>query len=110
MQTYLEDDHLFEIFVDGAWAGVIAVFRDTNTGLSGFCVVEVVLTETFRAQGLGSAVQRRLAAQLLSQGTEPTEILFGTVGDMNIPARRAAVRAGRVDLGGHVWLPLEAVR
>jgi GNAT superfamily N-acetyltransferase len=106
MQAYLEDGYLFEIFVDGAWAGVTAVFRDTNTGLSGFCVAEIVLAKAFRAQGLGSAVQLKLAAQLLSQGTEPTEILFGTVGDVNIPARRTALRAGRVDLGGHVWLPL----
>jgi GNAT superfamily N-acetyltransferase len=106
MQAYLEDEHLLEIFVDGTWAGVTAVFRDTNTGLGGFCVAEMVLAKAFRAQGLGSAVQLKLAAQLLSQGAESTEILFGTIGDVNIPAQRTALRAGRVDLGGHVWLPL----
>lgn len=106
MQAYLEDGQLFEVFVNGTWAGVTAVFRNTNTGLSGFCVAEIVLSKTYRAQGLGSAVQRRLAAQLLSRGAEPTEILFGTIGDVNIPAQRTALRAGRVDLGRHVWVPL----
>ena len=106
LQGYLESGLLFEIFVDEAWAGVTAVFRDVNTGLGGLCVGEIVLAKAFRGQGLGSAVQLQLALQLLSQGSGQGELLFGTIGAANVPAQRAALRAGRVDLGGHVWVPL----
>lgn len=106
MQGYLKSGLLLEVFVEEAWAGVSAVYEDVNTGLSGLCVGEIVLAKAFRGQGLGSAVQRRLASQLLHQGTEPTTLLFGTIGEVNVRARRAAARAGRVDLGGQVWVSL----
>ncbi len=106
MQGYLGAGHLFEMFVDDVWAGVTAVFRDVNAGVGGFCVGEVVLAGAFRGKGLGSAVQGGLARGLLEGGAGPGDLLFGTVGEINVPARRAAERAGRVDVGGHVWLPL----
>ena len=103
MQGYLEAGLLFEVFVDGVWAGVTAVYRDVNIGLSGFCVAEIVLAKAFRRRGLGHVVQFQLAAQLVKQGARPNDLLFGTVGAVNVAARGAALRAGRVDLGGHVW-------
>jgi len=106
MQEYLEAGHLFEVSVDGAWAGVTAVFKDVNTGLSGFCVAEIVLDHAFRGQGLGNAVQLQLASQLVAGGAERADLLFGTIGAVNVAARRTALRAGRVDLGGHVWVTL----
>lgn len=106
MQAYLEAGHLLEVFVDGAWAGVTAVFADVNAGLSGFCVAEIVLGGAFRGQGLGGSVQLQLASQLVEGGARGDELLFGTIGALNTPARRTALRAGRVDLGGHVWVPL----
>ncbi len=107
LQGYLGEGHLFEIFVDGAWAGVTAVFEDVNTGLSGFCMAEIVLTGAFRGQGLGRAVQLQLAAQLAEQGAGRDELLFGTIGAVNVAAQRTALGAGRVDLGGHVWASYE---
>lgn len=106
LQGYLESGLLFEIFVGEVWAGVTAVYEDVNTGLSGLCVGEIVLAKAFRGQGLGSTVQLQLALQLVGQGSERDELLFGTIGAVNVPAQRAALRAGRVDLGGHVWVPL----
>ncbi len=106
MQEYFGAGHLFEMFVGDAWAGVAAVFRDVNAGVGGFCVGEVVLAGAFRGKGWGGAVQGALARGLLEGGASPGELLFGTVGEINVPARRAAERAGRVDVGGHVWVPL----
>lgn len=106
MQTYLGDGYVFEIFVDRQWAGVTAVDKDVQTGLSGLYVMEIVLAGAFRAQGFGSAVQRRLAAELVGNGVSEDVLLFGTIGEANVPARRTAERAGRVDLGGHVWVTL----
>ena len=107
MQTYLDEGYVFEIFVDGHPAGLTAVLEDVQTGLSGLCVMEIVLAKAFRAQGFGSTVQRRLAAALVAAGVAQDVLLFGTIGENNLPARRAAARAGRVDLGGRVWVTLE---
>lgn len=52
MQGYLDAGQLFEIFVDGGWAGVTAVYKDVNTGLSGFCV-GVKLSSPERSGGRG---------------------------------------------------------
>lgn len=106
MQGYLEAGHLFEVFVDDVWAGVTAVFRDVDAGIGGFCVAEIVLASAFRGRGFGPSVQRGLAAGLLEGDAKPGELLFGTVGEANVPARRTAQRAGRLDVGGHVWVPL----
>ena len=106
MQGYLDDGYVFEIFVEGRWAGVTAVDTDVQRGLSGLCVTEIILAKAFRAQGLGSAVQRRLASELVKHCVSEDTLLFGTIGEANLPARRAAERAGRVDLGGRVWVPL----
>lgn len=51
-------------------------------------------------------VQRQLATELVTQGANPNDLLFGMVGAVNVSVRRAALRAGRVDLGGHVWVTL----
>lgn len=106
LQEYLDESHLFEIFVDERWAGLAAVFKDVSTGLSGFCVGEIALAKTFRGRGFGGAAQLQLAAQLVKQGAGQGELLFGTIGAVNVAAQRAALRAGRIDLGGHVWVPL----
>ena len=107
MQTYLDEGYVFEVFVDDCWAGLTAVLEDVQTGLSGLCVMEIVLARAFRAQGFGSAVQRRLAAALVAAEVAQDVLLFGTIGENNLPARRAAARAGRVDLGGRIWVTLE---
>ena len=99
-------DWVGNIFVDGTWAGVCAVFENARAGIHGFCFGEIVLDPTFRGKGLGSLVQQRLAAQLIARGENESSLLFGTIGAVNHPARRAAARAGRLDLGGLVWLDL----
>ena len=106
MRSYLEAGNLFEIFVGDVWAGVAAVYKDINAGVGGFCVGEVVMAGAFRGKGLGSAVHGGLVRGLLGGGARPDELLFGTVGEINLPARRAAERAGRIDVGGHVWVSL----
>ena len=106
LRGYLEEGNLFDILVGRDWAGICAVFTKVTVGVRGFCFGEIVLAPTFRGKARGSAVQQKLASHLLERGEDPDAYLFGTIGEINHPARRAAARAGRLDLGGHVWLPL----
>lgn len=106
LKSYLAAGNLFSIYVDETWAGVCAVFSDVSAGIRGFCFGEIVLEPAFRGRRLGSLVQQRLTAHLLERGEDPNAFLFGTIGSVNEPAKRAAARAGRLDLGGHVWLDL----
>jgi len=102
LAAYHEEGTLFEVFVDGAWAGVIAVFRSVDIGLHGYCMGEIVLHKAYRGQMLGAAVQRHLIERLDDRG----EVLYGTIGANNTAALRTAQRVGRIDLGGHFWIPL----
>lgn len=106
MQDCIQSGYVFEVFVDGLWTGVIgAERRDNEFGLLGFGVTEMVLNSAARGQGLGCAVQVRLAEALKPLG-EPSDLLYGTIGAENPPMLKTALRAGRLDVGGYVWVSL----
>ncbi len=100
---YFEHDKVFEIFVDGTWAGITIAARDQEWGLKGWLMVEIALESNWQGQGLGVAVQRQLVARLEDAGNDT---LFGTVGAVNIPMQKTAAKVGRVDLGGQYWTGL----
>ena len=96
MQEHLETGHVFEVFVDGQWAGVIgAEHRNGEFALRGFIVLEMLLDKFARGQGLGAAVQYRLA-EALQSFSAPEDVLYGTIGN-NPPMLKTAARVGRVD-------------
>jgi GNAT superfamily N-acetyltransferase len=104
MREYLERAWLFEIFVDNAWAGVTAATRGSDMGATGYYMLEIALDHTYRGQGLGVAVQRRLVRALEDR---PGDALHGTIGAVNTPMRKTATRVGRVDVGGHYWVKFD---
>jgi hypothetical protein len=105
-QDCIQTGYVFEVFVDGVWAGVVgAEKRDDEFGLQGFVVTEMVLSGSARGQGLGCAVQVRLAEALQPLG-EPSDLLYGTIGAENPPMLKTALRAGRLDIGGYMWVSL----
>lgn len=106
LESYLEAGNLFDMLVDGAWAGTCAVFADVASGVRGFCFGEIVLDPAYRGQSLGSVAQGNLARLLIERGDAADTFLFGTIGAVNHGALRAASKAGRLDLGGLVWLDL----
>ena len=57
----LADGLLFEIAVDGAWAGIVAARHHLISGVRGVYMIEIVLDATHRGQTLGPAVHQRLA-------------------------------------------------
>lgn len=103
---------LFDVLLDGRWAGYVAAEPGHTLGLAGYTVAELILTDAARGHGYG-----RYLTTLLSQalpvpealpghtaGTSP--VLIGTIHHDNAGALRAAQQAGRHDIGGWVTVPL----
>jgi GNAT superfamily N-acetyltransferase len=103
MKEYIQKGWLYEVFVDGQWAGVTAASNDTLVGAKGHYMIDIALEKPFRGQGLGVALQRLLAATLADK-SGPSSVLSGTIGSVNIPMLKTASRVGRVDVGGNVWV------
>ncbi len=107
LASYFKDGLLWNVLVDGAWAGVVAAFRDASEGVRGFTVAEIVLGRAFRGRGFGPAVQRRLA-ETLAPLAALDDALLGTIHAHNSSAIRTALRSGREDIGGYAWIEVSA--
>lgn len=104
MQDYLSKGWLYEVFVDDTWAGVTAVSPGFEVGAKGHYMIEIVLDTPFRGHGLGVALQRKLASLLAAKSADEATALFGTIGAVNTPMLKTALRVGRVDVGGRYWV------
>ena len=94
---------LHDVLVDGAWAGIVAAEPDSRRGVKGATVVELFLAPEYRGRGLGKYLSPILAKAL---PFADDECLMGTIHADNIPAYRAALAAGRVDVGGEIRVTL----
>ena len=104
MKSYLEEGVTFEVLLDGNWAGITSFDRSQEHGLSGWYTNEIVLEKHARGQGIGASLQRIVAQTLLEHPqTTESDLLWGTIGAINIPMLKTATRAGRVDVGGWYW-------
>lgn len=101
LAAYLEEGTLFEVFVDGTWAGLVAATRAAEQGLRGFVVVEMFLDGAHRGRGFGPVVGRHLIGHLPA---EDGDVLYGTIHHGNVSARRSAYAGGRVDVGAFFWV------
>ncbi|MDX3000941.1 GNAT family N-acetyltransferase [Kribbella solani] len=104
LQESADDGLLFDVMVNGEWAGYsAAMINQADTlGLPAYVVGEVILAKQHRGHGYG----RHLSALLAQSLPDPTRILIGTIHSANHGARTAALRAGRQDIGGWLQLPL----
>jgi len=92
----IEAGTMFDVLVDGDWAGYAAVTTGVDTlALPGFTVQELVLTPTARGHGFGAHLSSLLARQLPGDG-----VLIGTIDADNRGSVQGALRAGRHDVGG----------
>jgi hypothetical protein len=94
---------VFDVLVDGQWAGILAAEPEARWGARGATVIELLLDLPVRGRGVGRHLSA-LLAQALPLPDE--EMLFGTIHAENLPAYRAALASGRVDVGGEVVIPL----
>jgi GNAT superfamily N-acetyltransferase len=98
------DGLLFDITVNGDWAGYAAavIKPDDALGMPAYVVREMILAPEYRGHGYG----RHLSTLLAQALPDPTRILIGTIHAANHGACTAALTAGRHDIGGWRQLPL----
>ena len=91
---------LLHVYVDGIWSGIVAGTHwgsSARGAVKGIQVAEMILAKSARGAGLGVGVQLRFAEHVASLA--PNATIWGTVAHANVPMRRTAKRAGRVDIG-----------
>ena len=90
-----------DAWLDGAWAGLLAVQPAPLLGAPGWLITEEILAPKFRGRGLGAALQRAGLAATAPAGAEGMS--WGTIHERNVPSRRTAARVGRQE-GDLRWL------
>ncbi|GAA5514427.1 hypothetical protein Dcar01_03182 [Deinococcus carri] len=102
LQEVMDEGTMFDVLWQGEWSGYAGALAETKLGLPAYVVQELLLTPRARGQGLGAHLSTLLARALPEEG----RVLLGTVHGENLGARRAALKAGRYDVGGWTWVPL----
>jgi len=103
LESTVKDGFLFDVLVDGAWAGYIgAKLEGQDLGLPAYTVQDIVLAATSRGRGYGAHLTTLLARNL----PDDYPFLVGTIHADNRGARTAALKAGRTDIGGWLRYPL----
>lgn len=100
LESCLENGAVFEVHIDGHWAGLFSGHTSVDACLNGFLVTENLLTNDYRGHGLGPAVQWHAANHLAPNH----RVLFGTIHKDNQGAYRTALKSGRIDVGGYCWV------
>jgi hypothetical protein len=97
----LEQGLLYEILVDGGWAGIVAASRETFAGVTGCYMNEIVLESAVRGQCLGPAVHQHFAKVVAAE--HPEGVITGMIASVNVPSLKTAMRAGRIEIGAWHW-------
>lgn len=93
---------IFDVLIDGEWAGVVAAEMKSKGGICGAVVQELTLDHQFRGHGYGHQLSLLLARAL---PLDDDQLLLGTIHVDNVSAYQAALQAGRVDVGGEILIP-----
>lgn len=102
LQECIEARTMFDILWNGVWSGYAGTLSETKHGLPAQTVQELILTPEARGHALGAALSTLLAQHLPADG----RVLYGTIHGENSGARKAALNAGRHDIGGWNWLSM----
>ena len=79
---------------DSRPAGLVAIRREADHGVDGYCMVEEAAADWAKGRGGAAKAQAALARWLLDR--EPPEtLLWGTIDDLNHASLKTAARAGR---------------
>ena len=103
LQDLADRGYLYDVLVDGAWAGLLAAEPDARRGVRGATVVELILDHEHRGRGYGRHLSTLLARAV---PLPDDQCLLGTIHADNLTSYRSALAAGRVDVGGEIVIPL----
>jgi len=103
LQELADRGYLFDVQVDGDWAGILAAEPDARRGVRGATVVELILDHRYRGRGYGQHLSTLLSRAL---PLPDDECLLGTIHADNVTSYRSALAAGRVDVGGEIVIAL----
>ena len=93
-----------DAWLEGAWAGLLAVQPVPLLGAPGWLIIEEILAPQFRGRRLGAALQRAgLAATVPEQ---EKSMIWGTIHNGNLPSRRTAARVGRQEVDLRWLVPI----
>lgn len=95
------DGLVLEVLVNGAPAGIVAVSRRDDLGMTGFVVEEIVLDTAHRGQRLAAPVLRHVLMRLPAQ---PGDTLWGTIHPQNATSLRNARSIGREVVAAYTWI------
>lgn len=96
-----ENGVLCSVEIRARRAGVLLARPGTIRGMSGWLMVDELLSSRYRGRGFAARMQR-LFLERLDPETHP--IVLGTIDDQNLPSLRTAQRVGRSDVGGWVFV------
>ena len=82
-------------------AGVIAARPSVERGVLAWYMVEEILDTPYRGRGLAPLLQRAFLAGL---DRSRSVLVSGHIDAANLPSLRTALRCGRIDAGGWVFL------
>ena len=103
LQDLADRGYLFDVRVDGDWAGVLAAEPDARRGVRGATVVELILDHSLPRSRVRAAPEHPAVPGL---PLPDDECLLGTIHADNVTSYRSALAAGRVDVGGEIVIPL----
>jgi RimJ/RimL family protein N-acetyltransferase len=96
LAAFEADGGLFEIRIDGFFAGYCAARRCARYGVRGWLAGEIILTRRFRGQGHASSVHRRMADAIPAL---PGDALWAQVHEDNVASWKAGLSAGYAVIG-----------
>lgn len=92
---------LYRLLVGQEYAGMIAARPGQLMGIRGWEMMEELIVPPFRGSGLASTMQRLFIERL---DTARASLVFGTIDDRNVASMKTALRVGRRDVGGWVFI------
>ncbi len=105
LDALIAAERAWDGWLEGEWAGLLAVEAVPLLGGPGAVVVEEILAPHMRGRGLAAPLQRAGLAALTDR---QRVIVWGTIHEKNLPSRRTAARVGRAEVDLRWMVPISA--
>ena len=104
MLIYVYESQVFNILIDGEWAGLVVADDYADSIWRGYMIADEILAKAYRGQGYAVPMQKHLVEQIHGHDSA---FLLGTISPNNLPSMRTATHSGRVDVGGSFFISID---